>query len=93
MVTMVEKKIKIIIKEMNENGERYYLAESPDVPGFLAEADTLEEMRKIAPEVMEMVLEMDEKERLQRKMKGDLLQKVVYDLYYNAQVPSHLQYA
>jgi predicted RNase H-like HicB family nuclease len=89
---MAEKIIRIEIKEMIENGERYYLAESPDVPGFLAEADTLEEMRKIAPEVMEMILALDKKDELQKKMKKSLFQKVIYDIYYNTQVTSHLQY-
>ncbi|MDR0282207.1 MAG: DUF1902 domain-containing protein [Candidatus Peribacteria bacterium] len=90
---MVPKVIKIEIKEMFENGERYYLAKSPDVPGFLAEADTLEEMMKVAPEVMEMILELDKKDEQRKQMNRDLFQKVIYDLYYNTKIPSHLQYA
>ncbi|MDR3169591.1 MAG: hypothetical protein LBU27_07805 [Candidatus Peribacteria bacterium] len=58
---MAEKPVRIAIKEMSENGESYYLAESPDVDNFFAEADSLEEILKVAPEVMEMILELDRK--------------------------------
>jgi predicted RNase H-like HicB family nuclease len=56
---MATKTIRIIIKEMIENGERYFLAESPDVSGFLAEADSLEEMVEIAPEVMDELIDLN----------------------------------
>jgi hypothetical protein len=59
---MVEKTIRII-------------AESPDVLEFLAEADTLEEMRKIAPEVMEMILKMDAQDKLQKKNEQPFIAK------------------
>jgi predicted RNase H-like HicB family nuclease len=55
---MVNKVIRISIEEVIEDGEKYYLAKSPDVKGFLAQTDTLEEMFTVAPEVMEMLLKV-----------------------------------
>ncbi|MDR3168731.1 MAG: hypothetical protein LBU27_03065 [Candidatus Peribacteria bacterium] len=89
---MAQKTIRIFIKEMLENGEKYYLAESPDVPGFMAEADSLEEMMKIAPEVMEMILELDRKDEMKQEIKKNFFQKVIYDMSYNTKIISHLQY-
>jgi predicted RNase H-like HicB family nuclease len=34
---------------MEQDGEKYYLGRSPDVSGFLVEAETLEEAVRIAP--------------------------------------------
>jgi predicted RNase H-like HicB family nuclease len=87
---MAERTITILIKEMVENNEKYYLAESPDVPNFFAEADTLEEIVNIAPEVMEMILKLDRKKESRSK---NLFQKVVFDMNYTKKVASHLQLA
>ena len=89
---MAPKVIRIIIQEMNENGEKYYLGKSPDVSGFLIEADTLEEAVRIAPEVMEMMLEMEKEDEQKQQTHNNLFQKVIYDINYNTKIVSHLQY-
>lgn len=88
---MAEKVIRIVIKEMLEDGEKYYLAKSPDVPGFLAETDTLEEMMKVAPEVMEMVLEMEKEDEEKQQVKNNFFQKVVYDINYNTKIKKRVK--
>jgi predicted RNase H-like HicB family nuclease len=79
---MATKTIRISIKEMLENGEKYFLAESPDVPGFLAEAKTLEEMIEIAPLVMQDLLEI-RNERLAKERKEHLLKYFHISLSFN----------
>jgi predicted RNase H-like HicB family nuclease len=79
---MDSKIIRIIIQEMNENGERYYLAESPDVPGFLAEADTIPEMLEIAPLVMQDLLEI-RNERLSKQRKENLFKHLQLSLSFD----------
>jgi len=72
---MVPKLIRITIEEVVEEGEKYYLARSPDVKGFLAQTDTLEEMYTTAPEVMEMLLKVKnermKKEQHRRQLLGN----------------------
>jgi predicted RNase H-like HicB family nuclease len=63
---MALKVIRITIEEVMEDGEKYYLAKSPDVKGFLAQTDTLEEMFTVAPEVMGMLLKV-KNERLKKE--------------------------
>jgi hypothetical protein len=41
---MVPKLIRITIEEVVEDGEKYYLARSPGMRGFLAQMDTLKEI-------------------------------------------------
>jgi hypothetical protein len=48
---MTTKTVNIIIRQMEENGEIYYLAESPDLFGLVVEADTLPEIIELVPEV------------------------------------------
>jgi predicted RNase H-like HicB family nuclease len=70
---MVSNIIRITIEEVMEDGERYYLARSPDVKGFLAQTATLEEMFTIAPEVMEMLLKAKNKRLEQEQAKKEML--------------------
>jgi predicted RNase H-like HicB family nuclease len=90
---MTPKVIRIVIEEIVEDGEKYYLAKSPDVQGFLAETETLDEMLKVAPEVMEMILELDKEIEEENHPQKNLWQKVIYDINYNTKLVSHLQYA
>jgi predicted RNase H-like HicB family nuclease len=90
---MAPKVINIIIKEVKENNDTYYLAESPDVENFFAEADSLEEILKIAPEVMEMILELDRKKAVKENTQQHLFQKVIFDMKYRRKVDSHLQFS
>jgi predicted RNase H-like HicB family nuclease len=76
---------------MKENNETYYLAESPDVENFFAEADSLEEILQIAPEVMEMILALDRKKAIKEHTKDHLFQKVIFDMNYRRKVAAHLQ--
>jgi predicted RNase H-like HicB family nuclease len=79
---MATKTIRIVIKEMEQDGERYYFAESPDIPNFLAETDTLEEMLEVAPLVMQDLLEVMN-ERLAKQQHENLLQKLNILLSFN----------
>jgi predicted RNase H-like HicB family nuclease len=54
---MAPKVIRIVIKELEQDGEIYYLGRSPDLFGLTVETDTLEEMIEIAPEVAEDLLQ------------------------------------
>ncbi|MDR2189647.1 MAG: DUF1902 domain-containing protein [Candidatus Peribacteria bacterium] len=91
---MATKTIRIVIKEMLENGEKYFLAESPDVQGFLAEADTLEEMIDIAPQVMEDLLEVNQ-EMSAKDPSLNLVfwNDIKYKIIYKPIKITHLQYA
>jgi predicted RNase H-like HicB family nuclease len=80
---MDSKTIRIVIKEMIENGERYFLAESPDVAGFLAEADTLEEMIEVAPEVMDDLIDLNNRTKSETKLKKwDIIKHFDYQFLY-----------
>jgi predicted RNase H-like HicB family nuclease len=88
--------ITITIEEVVEDGEKYYLARSPEVRGFLAETSTLEEMFTVAPQVMSEFLEASRRILAKEKAKQNFLEKymlgkVVYTLNY--QVQPHLQFA
>ena len=73
---MVSKLIRITIEEVVEDGEKYYLARSPDVRGFLAQTDSLEEMYTTAPEVMEMLLKVKNSRLRKEQEKKSTLRKV-----------------
>ena len=86
--------IRIVVEEIVEWKDKYYLATSPDIKWFIAEAESLEEMRRLAPQQMEILLE----ERLKRitkekreKEKHQFLKKLIFNISYN--VESYLQYA
>jgi predicted RNase H-like HicB family nuclease len=70
---MALKTIRITIEEVIEDGEKYYLARSPDVRGFLAQTDTLEEMFTTAPEVMEMLLKVKNERLKKEQVKKQIL--------------------
>lgn len=93
--TMAPKTIRIVIKEMLENGERYFLAESPDVSGFLAEADTLEEMVETASEVMDDLIDLNNKTADKYRLDWTVLKDYTYQfLYQPAKMKvRHLEYA
>jgi len=76
MDLMVSKLIRITIEEVVEDGEKYYLARSPDVRGFLAQTDSLEEMYTTAPEVMEMLLKVKNSRLRKEQEKKSTLRKV-----------------
>jgi predicted RNase H-like HicB family nuclease len=90
---MAEKIIRIVIKEMVENGETYYLAESPDVKGFLAEADTLPEMFEVAPEVMDDLIDLNNKTMKEYNLDRTFLSDVAYKFIYQPIKIRHLSYA
>ncbi|MDR3169051.1 MAG: DUF1902 domain-containing protein [Candidatus Peribacteria bacterium] len=90
---MAAKTIRIVIKEMVEYGETYYLAESPDVPGFLAEADTLPEMFEIAPEVMEDLIDLNNKTMKKYNLDRTFLSDFAYKFIYQPAKVRHLSYA
>ncbi|MDR0607956.1 MAG: hypothetical protein LBG52_06545 [Candidatus Peribacteria bacterium] len=86
--------IRITIEEVVEDGEKYYLARSPDVRGFLAETATLAEMFMVAPQVMSEFLEASKRILVREKAKENFLEKymlnkIIYNLSY--QVQPHLQ--
>ncbi|MDR2190053.1 MAG: hypothetical protein LBP53_02440 [Candidatus Peribacteria bacterium] len=49
--------IRIEIKEYNDFTHPYFLATSPDVPELLVQGNSVEEVLKLTPEVLSMVLE------------------------------------
>jgi predicted RNase H-like HicB family nuclease len=49
--------IRIEIKEYNDFTHPYFLATSPDVPELLVEGRSIEEVLKLTPEILSMVLE------------------------------------
>jgi len=80
---MAQKTIRILIEELEQNGEKYYFGSSPDVSGFLLETDTLEEAIKIAPEIMKNLLEA-KRDRLVSKHKPQRIQNTKFSLNYTA---------
>lgn len=82
--------IRIIIEEMEQDGEKYYFWSSPDVSGFILETETLAEAIEIAPEVMKNLLEA-KRDRLMKEQKKPLLQYTNFFLNYS--VSSSLQLA
>ena len=97
---MSPKVIRITIEEIVQDGEKYYLARSPDVRWFLTQTDTIEEMMELAPQVMSDFLEASKK-IMEKEQEKKLVQKsfsqttlwkqIVYDLNYR--VTPHLQLA
>lgn len=52
--------INLKIEKFNENGQDYFVATSREVPGLVAEADTIEEVLEIAADLVPMLIEAGE---------------------------------
>ncbi len=83
--------IRIEVQEIIEWEDKYYLATSPDIRWFVAEAESLEEMQTLAPKQMEILLGERKKRIAKEKAKHQFLNKLIFNISYN--VESHLQYA
>jgi predicted RNase H-like HicB family nuclease len=80
---METKTIRIVIQEMEQDGEIYYFADSPDIPGFLAETETLKEMLEIAPLVMQDLLEVRNERLAKQKKFENVFKKLNISLSFN----------
>ncbi|MDR0860936.1 MAG: DUF1902 domain-containing protein [Candidatus Peribacteria bacterium] len=92
---MATKTIRIVIKEMIEDGERYYyLAKSPDLYGLTVDADNLPEIIETVPQVAEDLMEAN-KELSSKKpnLQLDFWDIVNYEYIYQPMKTYHLQYA
>lgn len=58
--------INLKIERLNENGKDYFVATSLEVPGLVAEADTIEEVLEIAADLVPMFIELDDGEKESR---------------------------
>ncbi|ELR98582.1 type II toxin-antitoxin system HicB family antitoxin [Gloeocapsa sp. PCC 73106] len=54
----MEKLIKLKISQLEENGEVYYLATSPDVQGLVAQGSSIEETIEIAEDLAKILLKI-----------------------------------
>jgi predicted RNase H-like HicB family nuclease len=88
---MATKTIRIVIKQLEQDGEIYYLGRSPDLFGLTVETDTLDEMLEIAPEVATDLI--DVKNERAKKENRETLREVAYQLIYEPLKVHHLQYA
>ena len=58
--------INLKIEKFNEKNNDYFIATSLDVPGLVAEADTIEEVLAIAADLVPLLLELGD-EKMQSK--------------------------
>jgi predicted RNase H-like HicB family nuclease len=52
--------INLKIERFNENDESYFVATSLEVPGLVAEANTIEGVLEIAADLVPMLIELDD---------------------------------
>lgn len=79
---MEAKTVRIIIEELEQDGEVYYLGKSPDLPGLVVESDSLSEMMRIAPLVAEDLIEA-KKERLTKQNSHKVVWKTPFQVSLN----------
>ncbi|MFM7277248.1 MAG: type II toxin-antitoxin system HicB family antitoxin, partial [Microcystis aeruginosa] len=51
-------------ERLQENGQDYYVATSPDIQGLVAEADTIDAVIDIAKDLIPILLELATKDQL-----------------------------
>ncbi|MFM7904368.1 MAG: type II toxin-antitoxin system HicB family antitoxin [Microcystis sp.] len=51
--------INLTIECLQENGQDYYVATSPDIQGLVAEADTIDAVIDIAKDLIPILLELE----------------------------------
>lgn len=51
--------INLTIERLQENGQDYYVATSPDIQGLVAEADTIDAVIDIAKDLIPILLELE----------------------------------
>jgi predicted RNase H-like HicB family nuclease len=91
---MAAKTIRIVIKEMEQDGETYYLGRSPDLYGFTIQASTIEEAINLVPEVAEDLMEVNrELSSKNPSLQLDFWDKVKYQIIYKPMKVYDLQYA
>jgi predicted RNase H-like HicB family nuclease len=54
--------ISLRIEKFNENDKDYFVATSQDVPGLVAEADTIEAVLEIAADLVPLFMELENME-------------------------------
>jgi len=54
--------INLTIERFQEKGQDYYVATSPDIPGLVAEADTIDTVIDIAKDLIPILLELETKD-------------------------------
>ena len=52
--------INLKIERFNEKGEDYFVATSLEMPGLVAEADTIESVLEIAADLVPMLIELED---------------------------------
>lgn len=60
---------ELTIREMNENGEIYFLGKIEGLPWFLVEGDSVEQVKEYAPSVLQAFLESEEELRKEMELK------------------------
>ena len=91
----MEKDVLILIKEMEENGEKYYLATSPDLFGLVVETDNLQEMMNIVPQIANDLIEANNQSATPQGS-DDVFERwtnVKYTVLYKPQQVYSLEYA
>jgi len=91
----MEKNVLILIKEMEENGERYYLATSPDLFGLVVETDNLPEMMDVAPQIANDLIDANNQSAIPHGS-DDVFERwtnVKYSVLYKPQKVYSLEYA
>lgn len=64
--------IRVIVEEIIEGKDTYFLATSPDIEGFMAEADSYEEIKEITPGLIMDMLKAKLKREEEKKVKMEI---------------------
>ena len=80
---------------MEQDGEKYYLATSPDLYGLVVEADTLPEILELTPQVANELIEINNQTTTPHSYgdKFELWTDVSYKMVYKPLQVYSLQYA
>jgi hypothetical protein len=91
---METKIIRIVIQERIEEGERYFLAKSPDLYGLNVDASSLPEIIEIVPQVAEDLMGANKELSLKNpELQLDFWDNVKYEFLYKPIKTYTLQYA
>lgn len=73
--------IRVVVERITEGKDTYFLATSPDIEGFIAEADTYDEIKSITPELIkDMIISRIIRDKIQENKKK---KEIEIDLNYS----------
>jgi len=64
--------IRVIVEEITEGKDTYFLATSPDIEGFMAEAESYEEIKEITPGLIMDMLKAKLQREEEKKVKMEI---------------------